>query len=55
MSELDHRITSFRLEVDIIERLHRLAGKQQADTGRRVVVSDIVRQALRDYLRKHEQ
>lgn len=55
MSDTEHRIMTCRIELDIIERLNRLAGQQQANSGRRVVVSDIIRQALRDYLRKHEQ
>lgn len=55
MSEVEHQMMTCRVETETIQRLHRLAGERQIETGRFVAVSDIIRQALRDYLRKHEQ
>lgn len=44
-----------RLELDTIQRLTRQAGAMQLESGRNVTVSDLVRRALADYLRKVEK
>lgn len=49
------RMFTVRLELDTIQRLTRQAGAMQLESGRNVTVSDLVRRALADYLRKVEK
>lgn len=49
------RMFTVRLELDTIQRLTRQAGAMQLESGRNVTVSDLVRRALSDYLRKVEK
>lgn len=50
----DYRTTSFRLEKQQLHRLVALAGQLQAAAGYPVSLSDIVREALDNYLKEHE-
>lgn len=50
-----HRMFTVRLERDTVQRLNRVAGRQQLETGLQVTVSDLVRRALNDYLKKAEK
>lgn len=51
----ESRMFTVRLELDTIQRLTRQAGAMQLESGRNVTVSDLVRRALSDYLRKVEK
>jgi predicted DNA-binding protein len=50
----DYRTTSFRLEKQQVRRLATLAGQLQAAAGYPVSMSDIVREALDNYLKEHK-
>lgn len=44
-----------RVDVETVQRFNQLAGRMQAQSGNQVAVSDLIRRALLDYLRKHDR
>jgi hypothetical protein len=51
----DYRMLTCRVEHDTVQRFNQLAGRMQAESGINVAVSDLIRRALTEYLRKHDR
>lgn len=49
------RMLTCRVDVETVQRFNQLAGRMQAQSGNQVAVSDLIRRALLDYLRKHDR